>query len=112
MIVVHFAKVSALYPQDMISSLYGWLENLLFTILYTSFRVWPRDHYMPLQRSTTGVCHALIRFPYKGPACSVKVSPTKAPLALCGPGRNTPSSEQDTQPIVFLIIKQVVSYMW
>jgi hypothetical protein len=26
----------------------------LFAILYTSFGVWPSDHYMPLQRSTMG----------------------------------------------------------
>jgi hypothetical protein len=31
-----------------------WLENLLFTILYASFGVWPRDHYMPLQRFNMG----------------------------------------------------------
>jgi hypothetical protein len=33
MIVVHFAKVSALYPHVVISSLLGQLENLLFAIL-------------------------------------------------------------------------------
>jgi hypothetical protein len=50
MIVVHFANVSALYPRIVISSLCGRLENHLFAILYTSFGVWLRDHYMPLQR--------------------------------------------------------------
>jgi hypothetical protein len=50
MIVVHFAKVSTLYPRIVTSSLCGRLENLLFAILYTSFAVWPRDHYMSLQR--------------------------------------------------------------
>jgi hypothetical protein len=54
MIVVHFAKVSALYPRVVISSLHERLENLIFAILYTSFGVWPRDHYMPLQRFTMG----------------------------------------------------------
>jgi hypothetical protein len=29
-----------------------WLENLLSAILYTSFGVWLRDHYMPLQSLT------------------------------------------------------------
>jgi hypothetical protein len=29
-----------------------WLENPFFVILYTSFGVWPRYHYMTLQRST------------------------------------------------------------
>jgi hypothetical protein len=60
MTVVHFAKVSAMYPRVVISSLRRRLENLPFAILYTFFVVWPRDHYMPLQRSTTGVSHALL----------------------------------------------------
>jgi hypothetical protein len=38
---------------------------------------------MSLQRSTTGVCHTLLRFPTK---------------------------EQDTLPIVFLISKEVIPY--
>jgi hypothetical protein len=72
MIVVHFAKVSALHPRVVISLLAEQLENLLFAILYTSFGVWPRDHYMPLQRFIMGrmpdfakVAHstiALLRF--------------------------------------------------
>jgi hypothetical protein len=52
MIVVHFAKVSDLYPRVVISSLHGRLENPPFAILYTFFGVWPRDHYMMLQRFT------------------------------------------------------------
>jgi hypothetical protein len=51
MIVVHFTKLSALYQCIVISSLRGRLENPIFTILYPSFGVWPRDHYMPLQMS-------------------------------------------------------------
>jgi hypothetical protein len=39
MIVVHFAKVSTLYPRVVISSLAERLENLLFAVLYTSFGV-------------------------------------------------------------------------
>jgi hypothetical protein len=54
MIVVLFAKVSAPYPRVLILSLAKRLENLLFTILYTSFGVWSRDHYMLLQRFTIG----------------------------------------------------------
>jgi hypothetical protein len=54
MIVVLFAKVSALYPWWVISSLAKWLGNLLFAILYISFGVRPKDHYMPLQRFTIG----------------------------------------------------------
>jgi hypothetical protein len=52
MIVVHSTEVSTLYKRVVISSLYGRLQNLLFAILYTSIGVWPRDHYMPLQRFT------------------------------------------------------------
>jgi hypothetical protein len=73
MTVVHFAKVSALYPQVVISSLAKRLEKPLFCHSYTSFGAWPRDHYMPLQRFTMGrmpnfakVVHntiALLRFP-------------------------------------------------
>jgi hypothetical protein len=73
MIVVHFAKVSALYPQVVISMLAKWLEKPPFCHSYTSFGAWPRDHNMPLQRSTMGpmtsftkVVHStitLLRFP-------------------------------------------------
>jgi hypothetical protein len=53
MIVVNFVKVSVLYPL-VISSLAKRLKNLLFAILYTLFDVWPRDHYILLQRFTIG----------------------------------------------------------
>jgi hypothetical protein len=92
MIVVHIAKVSALYPRVVISSLRGRLENFLFTILYTSFGVWPRDHYMRLQRFTMDrmpglakVVHgtiAMLRFPGV-------VRDTTASPAPCGPERMT-----------------------
>jgi hypothetical protein len=63
-------------------------------------------------------------FPSKGPACSVKDSVAKAPLAPCSLGiftkyvtkydtksdANPHSTEQDTQPIAFLISRQVVPY--
>jgi hypothetical protein len=80
---------------------------------------------MPLQRSTTGVCHVLLRFLDK-----------QSPLGLLRfPAQNNPSCtvwfrhftknviktdhkvwchhhsiEHDTQPITYLISKQVVSY--
>jgi hypothetical protein len=54
MIVVYFAKVSALYPRVVISSLAKRLEKPPFCHSYTSFGVWPRDHYMSLQRFTMG----------------------------------------------------------
>jgi hypothetical protein len=115
MIVVHFAKVSALYPCIVISSLHERIENFLFTILYTSFGVWSRDHYTSLQRFTTGVCHALLWFLLTlGPACSAKFSPDLGPL-LRLEGQITScvfpyTTEQDSQSISPLISKQVVSY--
>jgi hypothetical protein len=54
MIVIPFAKVSALYPRVLILSLDKQLEKPLFYHSYTSFGVWIRDHYMPLQRFTIG----------------------------------------------------------
>jgi hypothetical protein len=110
-----------LYPRVVISSPAKRLENLLFAILYTSFGVWPRDHYMSLQRPTTEVCHALLRFPaHSGPACNAEVSHTQRPLlhhvvqAVHKEGhtdRSHPhSNEHDTQPITYLISKQVIPY--
>jgi hypothetical protein len=54
MIVVHFTKVSALYPRVVIASLANQLEKPPFCYSYTSFGAWPRDHYMSLQRFTMG----------------------------------------------------------
>jgi hypothetical protein len=88
MIVVHFAKVSTLYSRVVISSLAKRLEKPPFCHSYTSFGVWPRDHYMPLQRFTMGrmpglekvVCGtiAMLRF-------LQVVRGTTAPLAPCEP---------------------------
>jgi hypothetical protein len=102
-----------------------WLENLLSAILYTSIGVWPRDHYMLLQRSTIWVCHALLWFIEQTVhTCSAKVSRTNIPSCTmwlrqftkyvtktdhrvwCHPH----STEHDTQPIVFLTSKQVIPY--
>jgi hypothetical protein len=80
MIVVHSTDVSTLYPRVVISSLAERLEKPPFCQDYTFFGVWPRDHYMLFQRSTIGVCHALLQFPeQKVPACSAKVSRTNVP---------------------------------
>jgi hypothetical protein len=68
---------------------------------------------MSLQRSTTGVCHVLLRFPPTGPACSAKVSPTNPSCTMWAWAKyhvNSHSSEQDTQPLVFLISKQTIPY--
>jgi hypothetical protein len=58
-------KGSTLYPRVVISSLAKWLQKPPFCHSYTSFGVWSRDHYIMLQRCTTGVCHALLWFPDK-----------------------------------------------
>jgi hypothetical protein len=42
------------YPQVVISSLAKRLEKPPFYHSYTSFGVWPKDHYMPLERFTMG----------------------------------------------------------
>jgi hypothetical protein len=54
MTVVHFAKVSALYPRVVISLLAKRLDKPPFYHSYTSLGVWSRDHYMLLQRFTMG----------------------------------------------------------
>jgi hypothetical protein len=90
MTVLHFAKISTLYPRVVILSLAKRLEKPPFCHSYTTFGVWPRDHYMSFPRVVT------------------------VPLAPCEPGRvTTPishSSEQGTLPTTSLIIKQVVPY--
>jgi hypothetical protein len=73
-------KDSTLYPRVVISSLAKRLLKPPFCHSYTSFGVWPRDHYMIIQRSTIGVCHDLLRSPEQTvPACSAKVSRTNVP---------------------------------
>jgi hypothetical protein len=86
MTVVHFIKVRALYPRVVISLLANQLEKPPFYHSYTSFGVWPKDHYMPLKRFTMGrmprlamVVHgtiAMLRFPGV-------VRGTMTPLAPC-----------------------------
>jgi hypothetical protein len=125
MIVVHSVEVSTLYPRIVISSLAERLENLFFAILYTFVGVWPRDQYMSLQRSTTGVCHALLRFPEQMvPTCSAKVSRTNIPSCTIWFGQfikyvtkydhkvwcHPHSNEHDTHPIAYLISKEAVPY--
>jgi hypothetical protein len=76
---------------------------------------------MLLQRPTTGVCHALLRFPtHSGPTCNVEVSHTQWPLLhhvvqAVHKGGHTDmshpqSTEHDTQPIAYLISKQAIPY--
>jgi hypothetical protein len=76
---------------------------------------------MPLQRSTIGVCHALLRFSKQTvPACSAKVSRTN--VYSCTMWERhfikyvtkyddiAHPTKQDTLPIVFLISRQVIPY--
>jgi hypothetical protein len=80
---------------------------------------------MPLQRSTTGVCHALLRFPDKrsplavlrfpaqsGPSCTMLFRRfTKNVTKTNHKDRNHPhSTEHDTQPIAYIISKQAIPY--
>jgi hypothetical protein len=117
MIVVHFTKVSTLYPHIVISSLIRRLENLIFSILYTSFGVWPRDHYMPLQRFTMGHMLGLAKV-VRGSIAMLRLSGvvcgTTTPLAPCEHRRvTTPIShlfEQGTLPTTSLISKQAIPY--
>jgi hypothetical protein len=77
----------------MISSLAKRLENILFAILYTSFGVWLRDHYMPLQRLTPDCLSCfVIGFPLLGvtlypqaPFVNAKVSPYWVSLCTLKP---------------------------
>jgi hypothetical protein len=86
MTVVHFAKVSALYLRVVILSLAKRLEKPSFYHSYTSFGVWPRDHYMLLQRFTMGRMPDLAKVP-RGTIAMLRflgvVCGTMAPLAPC-----------------------------
>jgi hypothetical protein len=91
MIVVHFTKVSVLYPRLVIPSLAKRLEKPPFCHSYTSFGVCPRDHYMPLQRSTTEVRHALLWISQERASLAVlRISQQRAPLTPCS-NRDRPS---------------------
>jgi hypothetical protein len=88
MTVVHFAKVCVLYPRVVISSLAKRLEKPPFCHSYTSFGVWPRDHYKPLQRFTMGHMPGLAKVVHSTIALLWflgVVHGTTAPLAPCEP---------------------------
>jgi hypothetical protein len=81
-----------MYPRVVISSLIGRLENLIFAIIYTSFGVWLRDHYISLQRFTMGRMPDLAKV-VRGTITMLRfpkiVRGTTAPLTSCGPERMT-----------------------
>jgi hypothetical protein len=93
----------------VISSLAKRLENLLFAILYISIGVWPRDHYLPLQRLTPDhLSYFVIGFPLLG----ITLYP-QAPLAPCGLvgiAIPVPHFRQDKLTRAFLISQQAVPY--
>jgi hypothetical protein len=117
MTVVHFAKISVLYPWVVISSLAKQLEKHHFCQSYTSFGVWPKDHYKLLQRFTMSrmpglakvVCGTIPMLRFAG-----VVYGTTTPLAPCEPRWVTMpishSYEQGTLPTSSSISKQVVPY--
>jgi hypothetical protein len=94
-----------------------WLENLLFAILYTSFGVWPRDHYMPLQRFTMGRMPSLAKV-VRGTKAMLSfpgvIHGTTTPLVPCEPRWVTMtishSFKQRTLPTASLISKQAIPY--
>jgi hypothetical protein len=124
MTVVHFVKISVLYPRVVISSLAMRLKKPPFCHSYTSFGARHRDDYMSLQRFTIGrmpglakvACStiALLRFPMMGLDDNYANSGIMTPLAPCEPGRVTMpifhSFEQGTLPTASLISKHVVPY--
>jgi hypothetical protein len=92
MIVIHFAKVGALYPRVVISSLHGRLKKPPFCHSYTSIGACPRDHYMLLQRFSMGCMPSLAKI-VCGTIAMLRflrvVHSTTTPLALCGLERMT-----------------------
>jgi hypothetical protein len=117
MIVVHFAKVSTLYPWVVISSLAKRQEKPPVCHSCTSFGVWPRDRYMSLERFTMGHMPGLAKL-VRGTIAMLRspeeVHGSTTPLAPCDPVKvTTPishSSKQGTLPIASLISKQAIPY--
>jgi hypothetical protein len=106
-----------MYPWVVISWLAKRLEKPPFYHSYTSFGVWPRDHYMSLQRFTMGRMPDLAKV-VRGTISILRfngvVHSTTSPLAACETRWvTTPishSSEQGTLPTTSLISKQAVPY--
>jgi hypothetical protein len=117
MTIVHFAKVSIMYPRVVISSLTKRLEKPHFCHSYTYFGVWLIDYYIPLQRFTIGRISSLAKV-VRGTIAMLRilgvVNGTMTPLTPCEPRRLTTSishsSEQDILPTTSLISKKVVPY--
>jgi hypothetical protein len=115
MIVVHFAKVSTLYPNVVISSLAERLENLLFAIR-TLTLVYGLEittcHYKGLLYELVMLCYGS---PVnRAPASSAKVSSWIKPLLHLVDQITScvfpHTIEQDSQPTIYLISKQANPY--
>jgi hypothetical protein len=125
MTVVHFAKVSALYPQVVISSLAKQLVKPPFLPLlhfpwcmaHRSLHVITKVYYRSMS------CFAMVsqqtaplvvlRFPaHSGPFCTMWFSQfTQNVTKTNHKDRSHPhTTEHDTQPIAYLISKQVIPY--
>jgi hypothetical protein len=89
MTVVHFVKVSALYPRVVISLLAKRLEKPPFCHSYTSFGAWPRDHYMSLQRFTMGRIVGTLRTGYPHVQASSQDNNSKSHLPAGGSSGTT-----------------------
>jgi hypothetical protein len=89
MTVVHFVKVSALYPRVVISLLAKRLEKPPFCHSYTSFGAWPRDHYMSLQRFTMGRIVGTLRTGYPHVQASSQDNSSRSHLPAGGSSGTT-----------------------
>jgi hypothetical protein len=105
----------------VISSLAKRLEKPPFYHSYTSFGAWHMDHYFRYK----GLLHEYVMLCYgfsnkRSPLAVLRFFAQMSPLAPCGLGNSQSvvtkndaiphSTEQDTQPIAFLISKQAVPY--
>jgi hypothetical protein len=112
MIVVHFAKVSALYSRVVISSLIGRLENSVlpfFTLPLVYGSEITTCHYKGLLQEYVMLCYDF----HHRPRLQCQGFPHRPLLHHVGwvnCHANSHSSEQDTQPIIFLISEQVTPY--
>jgi hypothetical protein len=115
MIVVHFAKVSVLYPRVVILSLHGWLETS-FLPFFTLPLVYGLEittcHYKGLLPELVMLFYG---FPeHRVVTCSAKVSSWLEPLLhlvdqimFCVFPHTT---EQDSEPTTSIISKQAIPY--
>jgi hypothetical protein len=125
MIVVHSVEVSTVSPRVVISSLLSDYRNLLFAILTLPLVYGPEIttyHYKGLLQEYVMLCYGfphkvaplvVLRFPAQSdPFCTMWFRRFTKNVTKTGhKDRSHPhSTEHDTQPIAYLISKQVVPY--